>query len=471
MFDPHSQRFFAIATDFSTKVHIAVTLTSDPTGAWYKNSIVVSQGTDSNRWPDYPTLGVDARGVYTAAYMVGGGMSLFALDKAPLTAATPSLGTVTAFRDLPWEGAIQPCVTYDDPGRAYCVSRATFMHMRVRSVAGPLTSPTLVEHGWASIPSHSSPPSAPALGSIAPLDTLDWRPMNAVFRNGSIYTTHGVAVSDRAGVRWYEIDPVSVTATQVGTIADSSLYYFMPSISVNARGDVILGFTGSSESQYAGAYFTGRSAGDTPGAVAVPALYRPGQGAYNTVDSNGVNRWGDYSLTSVDPVDDLTLWTIQEYSRGNDRWGTWIAKLMVPACRIWQSYCVTSPNSAGSGALISAQGTTSILGEDLLLWSIGLPPNRFALLYYGPQQIQASFGEGVRCVGAGGVGIFRAGIGTSDSFGDIEFPIDYQGAPTGSGPGKIEAGSQWNFQIWYRDPAGGPSGFNLSDAIEVVFCP
>ena len=51
--------------------------------------------------------------------------------------------------------------------------------MRLRYVQGPLTSPTLVEAGNISIPSHSSPPNAPALGSVAPLDCLDYRPMNA----------------------------------------------------------------------------------------------------------------------------------------------------------------------------------------------------------------------------------------------------------------------------------------------------
>jgi len=34
----------------------------------------------------------------------------------------------------------------------------------------------------------------------------------------------------------------------------------------------------------------------------------------------------------------------------------------------------------------------------------------------------------------------------------------------------ITGAGVWNFQFWYRDPAGGPAGFNLSDAIQVNFC-
>jgi len=35
----------------------------------------------------------------------------------------------------------------------------------------------------------------------------------------------------------------------------------------------------------------------------------------------------------------------------------------------------------------------------------------------------------------------------------------------------IQAGEAWRFQFWYRNPAGGGAGFNLSDALLVTFCP
>ena len=38
--------------------------------------------------------------------------------------------------------------------------------------------------------------------------------------------------------------------------------------------------------------------------------------------------------------------------------------------------------------------------------------------------------------------------------------------------GAITAGSTWNFQLWYRDPAAGGAGSNLSNGLQVVFaCP
>ena len=32
------------------------------------------------------------------------------------------------------------------------------------------------------------------------------------------------------------------------------------------------------------------------------------------LDNNGINRWGDYSSTVVDPVNDTDFWTVQEYA-------------------------------------------------------------------------------------------------------------------------------------------------------------
>ncbi|MCP4589933.1 MAG: hypothetical protein GY842_04255 [bacterium] len=328
-FDQHSGRWIVIWTNFSDRVYLTVSSTDDPTGSWFKTYYVVSQGSDAGRWPDYPTLGVDDAGIYTAAYMVGGGgMSLFAVDKAPLIAPSPSLGTVTAFRGLPWEGAIQPAHTHGNPGGEYLVSRQSTTRIRVRQLTGPLTAPVLTELGSATIPSHASPPDAPSLGSGTNLDTVGDRFMNAVYRDGSVWTAHTIGLSGRAACRWYQVDVSgSPSLQQYGTVSDGSLYYFFPGIAVNRFGDVVLGFTGSNASQYAACYYTGRFSSDSPGAMAAPALLKAGQASHTLIDSYGRNRWGDYSLSSVDPDDDETMWTIQEYAHATNVWGTWIGEL------------------------------------------------------------------------------------------------------------------------------------------------
>lgn len=65
---------------------------------------------------------------------------------------------------------------------------------------------------------------------------------------------------------------------------------------------------------------------------------KAGLSTYYKTGSGTRNRWGDYSYTVVDPRNDRTFWTIQEYADqrtgpadGNSRWGTWWGRLR-PGC-------------------------------------------------------------------------------------------------------------------------------------------
>lgn len=136
------------------------------------------------------------------------------------------------------------------------------------------------------------------------------------------------------------------------------------------------------------------------------------------------------------------------------------------------SYCSAAPNSAGPGALLAHLGSTSHAANDLVLTATGGVPGQFGLFFYGTEQIQAPFGNGFRCVGDGAPGIFRLNPPlVFDPLGGLQRPLDLTQAPASGGPGEIGPGSTWNFQFWYRDPAAGGAGFNLSDALRATFCP
>lgn len=134
-------------------------------------------------------------------------------------------------------------------------------------------------------------------------------------------------------------------------------------------------------------------------------------------------------------------------------------------CPAPNTYCVTSPNSAGPGALISSSGSTSITANNLVLTATGAPHNQNGIFYFGPNQIMAPFGDGFRCVGGG---VMRLGIVNAGPTGTFNKAIDYTNLP---GNGHIESGDAWNFQCWYRDPAAGMSGYNFSNGLHVFFCP
>ncbi len=130
------------------------------------------------------------------------------------------------------------------------------------------------------------------------------------------------------------------------------------------------------------------------------------------------------------------------------------------------AYCVGAPNSAGPGATMCASGSMSVAANSLVLEASGLPSSVSALLFYGPNQIQVPFGDGIRCVGGG---LNRLQVHNTGFGGVLTHALDNTNPPTGAG--QIFPGQTWNFQAWYRDPAAGMTGFNLSNGRSLVFLP
>ena len=134
-------------------------------------------------------------------------------------------------------------------------------------------------------------------------------------------------------------------------------------------------------------------------------------------------------------------------------------------CRVI-SYCQTSANSVGSGALMGAGGSAMISRNDFILLSAGLPTSQSGIFFYGPAQELTPLGNGFRCVGGQ---IERLEVVNSGPLGIAVQRVELLSqAPS---PHNITAGSTWNFQFWYRDPLAGSAGFNLSDGLQVTFCP
>jgi len=328
LFDQHSERWIVI-TACGDSVGLAVSQTDYPMGVFCRSSFVAAAGLDASAGPDYPTLGVDANGIYIGAKMSGVGTgTIWAIEKPPLLAVLPSppiWGTITAWRGQN-SNTNQPAHTYGTPNSQYIISASSTNRLRIRRIDPPLSAPTM--YMWIiSVPAWGPPLNPPALDSSFDITMTGSRLMMSVFRDGSLWTTHTIDVNGKAGIRWYEIDPTypvpsNLGVRDLGNVTHASLHFYMPSLMVNSAGHVAMAFSGSDESSYVGAYYTGRRAGDPSGEMGVPQLMKAGEGPYNGV------KWGDYSNTTLDPVDQSTFWTIQEYaSPGGYDWGTWIAAL------------------------------------------------------------------------------------------------------------------------------------------------
>lgn len=131
-------------------------------------------------------------------------------------------------------------------------------------------------------------------------------------------------------------------------------------------------------------------------------------------------------------------------------------------------------NSTGQGALLYGTGSASVGADDLVLTVEHVPAGQSGVVFMGGAQVETPFGDGLLCVGAGGTGLFRFPVQAATPEGILtEGPgivAFSQGAF--SPPGQIAAGQTWQFQGWFRDPAGiCGSSFNLSNGVEVVFTP
>ena len=85
-------------------------------------------------------------------------------------------------------------------------------------------------------------------------------------------------------------------------------------------GDLGLGYSASSSSVFPSIRYTGRLAGDPTGQMQAEDTFITGSGSQTGTGY----RWGDYSMMSVDPVDDCTFYYANEYltTTGGAPWRT-----------------------------------------------------------------------------------------------------------------------------------------------------
>lgn len=126
--------------------------------------------------------------------------------------------------------------------------------------------------------------------------------------------------------------------------------------------------------------------------------------------------------------------------------------------------CEALPNSTGLPARLDVLGSRVVADNDLTLTVDQAVPGNFGLFFYGPNAIEIPFGEGRLCVGGG---VRRLGPPqTIGAGGDALRPVDLTAPPAA---GELLPGTHFGFQFWYRDPAGGPFGFNSSNSKDVAF--
>jgi len=130
---------------------------------------------------------------------------------------------------------------------------------------------------------------------------------------------------------------------------------------------------------------------------------------------------------------------------------------------------------ATGGARMEGYGTTAVSNDTLWFQVYGLPSTASALLFQGTEAqtggLGAVFGDGLRCAGGA---VLRLGARFA-SGGYVSMGYVVPGDPLISVGGQVPSGTVTVrvYQFWYRNIASfcSPSGFNLSNAVRVVWTP
>ena len=135
----------------------------------------------------------------------------------------------------------------------------------------------------------------------------------------SIVAVHSIATSaGGGGVRWYEfrLGPQrQVQLRQQGTYAPEGAYRWMASPAIDALGDLGIGYSFGSQTNFPGQRFAGRLASDPPGSLTLHETVL----AEGEASQTNTFRWEDYAQTAMDPSDDRTIWYVGDYLKKGDR--------------------------------------------------------------------------------------------------------------------------------------------------------
>lgn len=362
---------------------IAISQSGDPAGAYFVYDFVMP----NNYANDYPHFGVWPDAYYmtdnqfNASLTAFTGAGVFAFDRTKMLVGDPSAtyvyfdqpATLGIGGQLPsdLDGPPPPAGTgnifamftaneFGDPGgdgirlwefKPNFGTPANSTYTEITSEAAP-------------IPVLPFDPSSPTgrgdvgqPGTTVRLDTISDRLMYRLqYRNfgthESLAVNHTVNVGTgvttttyRAGVRYYELrrvggpgNPWTIHEQATHAPADT-VNRWMASAALDRAGNLAVGYSVSDAiSVFPGIRVAGRLVGDPPGGLA--------QGeatiiAGSRVQTSPQNRWGDYSMMGVDPVDDCTFWYTTEYystpapptcGAAPQCWQTRIASFRYPSC-------------------------------------------------------------------------------------------------------------------------------------------
>jgi hypothetical protein len=372
VYDPFNNRWIHAAVSnaqsVNSKIILAVSRTHDPSGTYDLYAFDPDTTTVNTKWADFPMLGFNKNWVaisinlFNITGSASNGSAILALDYPALRSGT-STGSMFTSNTIGF--CVNPCESYSDTVSTLYMpthvgsGAATY---RLNTITGTPAAPVFniaanlvrTGGGWVQPSGNVAPQqciTAPCPGVLQFMDVGDaFVRSNAVFRNGFIWYSQSVGLPTptlaRVATQWTKISTTGAFVDggriddPTATNANGGRWYTYSSLSVNKNDDVLAGFTKTESDGYAGAAYAMRLGTDAAGTMQDPVVYKDGEDYYDKT-SGGRTRWGDYSHVSVDPLDDVSFWTWQEYAKlraapsvfsTTAKFGTWVAKVAPLPC-------------------------------------------------------------------------------------------------------------------------------------------
>ncbi len=348
LYDRSNGRWYATVlgynpNTFDSGVFLGISDTSDPAAGW----LIYMMDQENGQICDQPKLG------YSSDKLVIG-CSLFdlanAFNGALIMVGTKSQGVAHVNMDEDFYGpntsafGLVPAQNQSSGAAAYVVYNdnpiAAAAALLSISATPSNVGGTHLAAFSVPMPATTAPPNAPQNGSATGLDSSDDRFNSAVMQGGVIYTSGGTGCIPngdtlvRGCLRLVEIGLAGVNLIQGVDAGLNGRYLVNPTLGLNSTGDVVLGYSASSATEYPGLEVAIQPAAD-PNTFVGGGVLAAGTGPYvsnaPTPPLTGF-RWGDYGAAAVDPSDLSKIWVAGEFSNGPTNasapsWGTQIGTL------------------------------------------------------------------------------------------------------------------------------------------------
>jgi hypothetical protein len=339
---------------------VALSTTSDPTGTYYRWSILTGGG---NNFPDYPKAAIWPDAYYFSTREFAGGSTFvgvgaYAFNRTQALVGNPNPQVISFLAPPnpayvvgdgllpsnldgmtpPPAGSPNYYVGSEDPnsGRVAPQNALTLWKFHA-DFAVPANSTFTLTNTITSAPFNSilalcggTRNCIPQPNTTVRIDHLGYRqrPLHRLaYRNfgdhESLVTNQSVSAGtgpngEVSGIRWWEVrSPASSPVIyQEGTYAPGltdGIHRWMGSIAMNGHGDMALGYSasnGTNPSVFPSVYYTARNANSPLGTMPLgEGIIINGTGS----QTGTASRWGDYTDMTIDPTDDSTFWYVNEY--------------------------------------------------------------------------------------------------------------------------------------------------------------